>query len=437
MEETLTPHLQALAEHFATRRDAILESWRQRSMADPGQHTVGALTRTQFNDHIPQVLAAFERKLRSQPGGTQAAQADEKLVNEEMKHGQQRWQQGYRLPELMREWGHLHLCLAEEIDTFAIKADPPWSPAPLMTAHRELVHLVNHGISESVDQFARMERSEAAGRVSDLELAIAQLHRLEHRRAQLIHQAVHDLRGDIQTVRNVADLLRDPKIEDDERLEFASMLQEGVDAVGKMLADLMDLARLEAGHEHRTIAPFDAGEMLLEICRVARPTATVKQLYLRTDGPTSLPVEGDAHRVRRLLQNLLFNALKYTSTGGVVVSWGLEKKQWWLAVKDTGPGLMAGPGAPLAMNLREATATAREADLKAARQEGRTSPILDQHDAGTTEPTPARQHPGEGIGLSIVKRLCDLLDASLELVSSSESGTTLRVVFPVSYRPQG
>lgn len=434
--EELTPHLEALAAHLASRREVILEAWRRRSLADPGQHTVGALTRTQFNDHIPQVLTAFERKLRSRPGGDRAAQAEEKLQDEEMKHGQQRWQQGYRLPELMREWGHLHLSLAGEIDSFAT-ANPTWNLAALIAAQRELVHLVNQGISESVDQFAKMERSEAAGRVSDLELTIAQLKRLEHRRSQLIHQAVHDLRGDVQSVRNVADLLCDPKIADGERVEFAGMLQEGVDAVGKMLTDLMDLARLEAGHEHRTIEPFDAGSLLLELCRVARPTATSKQLYLRTEGPTSLPVEGDAHRVRRLLQNLLFNALKYTSRGGVIVSWGREKEQWWLAVKDTGPGLMAGPGATLAVNLREATATAREADVQAAEKEGRTSPVLDQEEAGTTKPVPGRQHQGEGIGLSIVKRLCDLLDASLELVSSSESGTTLRVVFPISYRPPG
>ncbi len=432
--ENIIPHLEALAGHLAQRREAILDSWRRRSLADPGQQTVSALTRAQFNDHIPAVLTAFELKLRSRPGGSRAAHAEHEMQGEEMKHGQQRWQQGYRLPELMREWGHLHLCLADEIDAFTA-ADPTWSRPALAAAHHELIELVNQGISESVDQFARMERSEAAGRVSDLELAIAHLQRLENRRSQLIHQAVHDLRGDVQTVRNVADLLRDPQIADGERMEFAGMLQDGVDAVSKMLSDLMDLARLEAGQEHRTIEPFDAGTVILDLCRVARPTATAKQLYLRTEGPPSLPVEGDAHRVRRLLQNLLFNALKYTSTGGVIVSWGRDKEQWWLSVKDTGPGLMAGPGAPLAMNLREATASAREADVQAAVQEGRKSPVLDQKIAGTTAPSPSRQQAGEGIGLSIVKRLCDLLDASLELISSSESGTTLRVVFPVNYTP--
>lgn len=428
------PQLEQLAAHLGVRRDAILAAWRQRSLADPRQHTAGALTRAQFNDHIPGVLIAFERKLRSRPGSTRAAHAEHELQGQETKHGQQRWQQGYRLPELMREWGHLHLCLAAELDAYAVQ-EPGLNHDAFAAAHQELIDLVNEGISESVDQFARMERAEAAGRVSDLELALSQLKRLEHRRTQLIHQAVHDLRGDIQSVRNVAEVLATPGIPEGEREEFAAMLQEGVEAVGKMIVDLMDLARLEAGQEHRVIEPFDAAEVLVELCRVARPSATARGLYLRTEGPTSLRVEGDAHKVRRLLQNLVFNALKYTQQGGVHVSWGVDREQWWFIVKDTGPGLMAGPGAPLAMNLRQATEVSREADAKAADKEGRTSPMLDQKKAGDSKPLPPHHQPGEGIGLSIVKRLCDLLDASLELVSSSESGTTLRVVLPRSYHP--
>jgi len=52
---------------------------------------------------------------------------------------------------------------------------------------------------------------------------------------------------------------------------------------------------------------------------------------------------------------------------------------------------------------------------------------------GPVEILPGYQQPGEGIGLSIVKRLCELLDASLEMASSPEKGTTFRVVFPRYY----
>ncbi len=140
---------------------------------------------------------------------------------------------------------------------------------------------------------------------------------------------------------------------------------------------------------------------------------------------------GDPTRVRRLAQNLLLNALKYTSTGGVTLSWGKEKENWWLVVNDTGPGMLAGPGAPIVVALKEATASARESDVRAAATEGRSSHVLTPTGGGSTSAT--HQQSGEGVGLSIVKRLCELLDASLEMASSAKTGTTFRIVFPLNY----
>ena len=67
-------------------------------------------------------------------------------------------------------------------------------------------------------------------------------------------------------------------------------------------------------------------------------------------------------------------------------------------------------------------------------QLGSRQHVLEQAEAGSVVSPPAPQHAGEGIGLSIVKRLCELLDASLELTSSAESGTTFRVVLPREYK---
>ena len=63
----------ALSAHLASRRPVILEAWRAAADADPAQTTVSALTRAQFNDHIPQLLEAFERKLKARPGGERVA----------------------------------------------------------------------------------------------------------------------------------------------------------------------------------------------------------------------------------------------------------------------------------------------------------------------------------------------------------------------------
>lgn len=421
--------LAALSAHLGAKREAILQAWRKAAESDLTQTTVSALTRAQFNDHIPQLLDAFESKLRARPGSDRAATAEQATKQEEMKHGLQRWQQGYKLAELVQEWGNLHRCLSKEMGAFAA-ARGDIGTETLDEAHSELIDLINEGIKKSIGEYARLQQAEAAGHVRDLKQALANVSEIEQRRAVLIREAVHDLRGNVQSVSTAADVLGETNMGEEERVEFAKQIQHGVGVVSGMLGELMTLARLEAGQEIRQVAPFDAAKVLAELCSATQPVATARNLFLKAEGPPSLKVEGDAGKLRRLVQNLLFNALKYTEKGGVTVLWGEEKASWWVAVKDTGPGLLAGPSAPIAAGLKEATASARETETK-----GSGSLHMLPLAPGDTETAPqsSAQQAGEGIGLSIVKRLCELLDASVELASSPESGSTFRVLFPRSY----
>jgi signal transduction histidine kinase len=264
--------------------------------------------------------------------------------------------------------------------------------------------------------------------------ALASVNEIERRRATLIHQAVHDLGNDVVGVGIAASLLGQPEVGEAQRVEFATLLQQGVGGLTAMLGALTELARLEAGQEVRKVAPFDAADLLTGLCDTNQPLAQTRGLFLKMSGPASLAVEGDADKVRRLVKNLLINALKYTEHGGITVSWSEEKGNWWVMVKDTGPGLLAGPGAPLLVGLQDATASAKESDEKSAAIKGEISHVLAQPQAASLPKRPPHQQSGEGIGISIVKRLCELLYASLEIASSAETGTTFRVVFPRRYR---
>ncbi len=391
------------------------------------------VNRGQLNDHIPQVLDAFERKLRSRPGGTEAQAADREKKQEEIKHGLHRWQQGYRLPELMREWGHLQLCLFDELGAFA-SVHPEIEGETMVEANRQMIGLVNEAISESNVQYERMQQAEAKGRMADLEGALMKLNAIERQRATLIREAVHDINGNVFGVSVAAKLLGGSGMGETDRADAAELLNQGVESVTAMLVDLKELARLEAGAETLDISEFDAGALVRELGNVNRPVADGRGLFLEVRGPPRLSVESDPAKVRRLVQNLLSNALKYTERGGVTLSLGAETEGWWLMLKDTGPGILAGPGAPMVIGLKEATASARESDEKAAAIEGEISHVLVPPPGGPAAMRPSHQQPGEGIGLSIVKRLCELLDASLEMASSTETGTTFRVVFPLHYK---
>jgi hypothetical protein len=129
----------ALCDFLAARRENLLLAWRKAVDADPEQTTARSLTRGQLHDHIPEVLDAFESKLRSRPGGKEARAAEFVKNQEEVKHGRHRWQQGYRLPEVLHEWGHLQLCLFEEIEAFAA-AHADFGREALAEANRQTIN---------------------------------------------------------------------------------------------------------------------------------------------------------------------------------------------------------------------------------------------------------------------------------------------------------
>jgi signal transduction histidine kinase len=432
--QSIEQQLRATADHLASRRSAILQAWRSAVDADPELTTASSLPRSQFYDHIPQLLDVFERKLRTwrRPD----AATDDEVKDDAAGHGMQRWQQGYHLREVTREWGHLEHSLLDEVEGAPLASSPEAANA-MGIARRVLVEFCNEGVSASTVQYFHLQQTEAAGHVRDLAETLREVQQLEQRRAEMLRQAAHDLRGSLGVVRNVTSGLTLNALPDAMREEFLGLLKRSVSSQQTMLDDLMNLARLQAGQELRDVKPFDAAVLLADLCDSLQFIAAERGLFLKREGPASLPVEGDTTKTRRIAQNLLLNALKYTTDGGVTVSWGdsrdNDRERWMLCVRDTGPGFHAGPGAPLAAALREATKDSRELDAKTGVHDPARAAIGGPIDA--PDPRPVRQERGEGVGLSIVKRLCELLDASIELESSPDDGTMFRVAFPRHYKP--
>jgi signal transduction histidine kinase len=427
--------LSSLAVYLSGRRDQILDAWRRAVDTDPELTSSSTITRAQFVDHIPAVLDAFEWRLAARRA-TERAQAREEQKESAAEHGMHRWQQGYNQPETMREWGHLHLCLLREVEGYVANSDI--SVEAMQTARRELVRLCSDGMCASAVRYTQLQQSEAASRVKELESALVQLRALEQQRAEVWREAAHDLRGRAQVLANASAALTRSDVSEQLRTSFSDLVRVGVQSLNKLLSDLMDQARLEAGQERRSIAHFDVAALLRDFCDGARPVAAQQNLFLVAKGPATLMVDGDAVKIQRILQNLVLNALKVTERGGVKVTWEAgeneRQNQWVLCVQDTGPGYKRSSATPLEKVLKHATDEAHEveqrntADSEAAAQAD-SAPTL----ASQTPTSWAPVASGEGIGLAIVKRLCELLDASLELESSEGEGTTFRMIFPRRY----
>lgn len=419
--------LQSLATHLAHRRATLLDAVRDAVTHDPEISTSRTLGRPGFLDHLPEVIDALVERLRrlaelGRSSTDPRAAAPERVPAGQ--HGQHRWRQGYSLAEAIAEWRHLSACLNADIEAYA-RATPTLSQEVRAAAMHEVAELIADGIRASAERHAEMQRAEAAERAAELQAGLEKVRALERERTKAWRQAVHDLRGSLGAVSSASALLKRVDVLPKVRVLSHEALSRGLASLRDMLNDLASLARLEAGQERVRLSSFDVSEVLQELCTTLQPLAMNRGLTLQMEGPEALEVTGDPMKVQRIAQNLLINALKYTERGGVWMGWWADTSapqlRWILIVRDTGPGFDAEHEAPMAAAMDStADGSAKSAttstDSPAAGTEPQQGLIL-----------------GEGIGLSIVKQLCELLKASIELKTEPGRGTTFRVVFPTRY----
>ena len=110
----IAEQLKALAAHLAGRREAILQSWGKSVQDDPELKTIQSLSATHFRDLIPKVLESFEQRLMTT--GFDESTLSEEENQRAIEHGVHRWEQGFSLHELVREWQHLQLAVQEELE---------------------------------------------------------------------------------------------------------------------------------------------------------------------------------------------------------------------------------------------------------------------------------------------------------------------------------
>jgi two-component system CheB/CheR fusion protein len=234
---------------------------------------------------------------------------------------------------------------------------------------------------------------------------VTQLRNSLQERGELLRAASHDLRGQVGIIASATQLLGMAGSEAD-RSQIIDMIQRNIQQMTQLMSNLLDFSRLEAGQETSQLSRFDVAELLTELVAGARPLAAERGLLLKADGPLELAVTSDLVQVRRMAQNLLINAVKYTPSGQVTVSWQgpATDSGWQFSVADTGPGL---PDAVLS-RLRDETPAG---------------------DPGKPTTGSTFRSAGEGIGLSIVKRLCALLGGSFQIDSQPGLGTQFTVRF--------
>lgn len=219
-------------------------------------------------------------------------------------------------------------------------------------------------------------------------------------REKLMLTITHDIKAPAGSIIGYIDLLI--RLVNDKRQQFyLSNMKSSAQHLLALVTSLLDYHRLEAGKMDLHPVTFNPHELLTNIYNSFLPLAEKKelQLTLKEKLPETLNLEGDPFRIRQITENLLSNALKFTATGEITLQAEYHGNQFVLRVSDTGCG----------MTEKEQEKIFKE----------------------FTRLRSAQGQEGFGLGLSITRKLVELLGGKIEIESTPGKGSTFQVSMPL------
>ncbi|MDX2264828.1 MAG: PAS domain-containing hybrid sensor histidine kinase/response regulator [Hyphomicrobiales bacterium] len=222
-------------------------------------------------------------------------------------------------------------------------------------------------------------------------------------KTRFLAAASHDLLQPLNAARLYTSSLVEQAAETETR-RLSQNVDASLEAVEEILNALLDISRLDSGVMKPEVTAFPIGPLLQQMRLEFEPLANERGLRLHVV-PSSLHVRSDRKLLRRLLQNLLANAVKYTVSGRVIVGCRRRGGSVRIEVHDTGPGI---PRQKQALIFKEFQR-------------------LDN----------PRSVRGLGLGLSIVERIGRLLDHPIALSSKLGSGSSFMVTLPAAAQTAG
>ncbi len=233
---------------------------------------------------------------------------------------------------------------------------------------------------------------------------ISEIRRLERARRDFIANISHEFKTPLTAIQGFAETLLGGALDDKQNRErFLEIIREHALRLSRLTEDLLKLAQIEAGQ-----LPYDArfvsfAEVVHPCLDTARVKAEKKNLIIKADCPADLPrLYGDLQAFHEILENLLDNAVRYTSAGGrITVSAAVEGNEIVISVSDNGIGV------PKVDQVRIFERFYR-ADAARSRESG-----------------------GTGLGLSVVKHLVEAQGGRVTVESEVGNGSTFRVTLPI------
>ena len=242
------------------------------------------------------------------------------------------------------------------------------------------------------------ERETAAARSAEAEAA----RQADAAKTVILHAVSHDLRSPLTAIRTAAAGLREGGTDPEDRVALIDAIEEEADRLTRLIGNLLDLSRIEAGAVHPRTDWCDLLDVISTTVSHVRDPLSSGRIQIELDGELPL-VRADASQLERIFSNLIENALRFSPADQPVrISGGVGAGKVTVRVVDRGPGIPASQRAS----------------------------VFEPFQSGGTD-----RRDGVGLGLAISKGFTEANGGELRLQADSADGTAFAVSFPLVKQP--
>jgi signal transduction histidine kinase len=375
------PSLAGLVVYLADQQSAILEQWLLSVHRDTQIESADRLPHRQLVDHLPRLLGELCEFLRVRDAELLTGDAR----RDASQHGEMRWQDGYKIDELLRELEVFRQLVASTLFRYR-EVDPDFKGPAEVSANSQINQFFAEITVASARQFMHEQKTLTHDFAQELAAAQQELGRASARLSQSLKERE---RAFTIVANELKKLLR--------TVPQSGRTATAVQELHGFVEQVLEYASLNGEQGNPLLAPFDPRALFSELVATYRPLVEAKGLRLRTECATApARVVGDRRKIRRIAEILLDRAIRTTASGHVAFAMVFpDPRRWEINVSDTGSGL---------------SSEAAEGLL------------------GGPASTSDSLVPGPG--LAIAKELIALLGGVLNTESRSGAGTQMTVTLP-------